>query len=217
MTIAIVPAYNEAATIASVVQSLAGVVDEVVVVNDASNDTTAATAMRAGATVLTHRINRGQGAALETGHAYARIRGADYVVHFDGDGQFDVADIVPAITALQAAQADILFGSRFLQSNDTVPWVKRYIVRPIGRWIDRLFGAVNRSDTHNGFRVLSHQALDVIRIEQDRMAHATEIPQLVKTHQLSYIEFPVTVRYLEYGQSSLAGFNILTDLFMKRF
>lgn len=216
MIVAIVPAYQEQQRIGEVVTELLGVVDEVVVVDDASTDNTVAVAEQAGATVIVHGLNRGQGAALETGHVYVRQIGATYVVHFDGDGQFNVSDIRPAITALEDAHADIVFGSRFLTENASVPWLKRYIVRPIGRLVDRLFGAVPRTDTHNGFRVLGKRALNMIHITQDRMAHATEIPQLVQRHSLRYIEFPVTVRYHEYGQSSLSGFTIIRDLLLKR-
>jgi glycosyltransferase involved in cell wall biosynthesis len=219
MMLAIVPAYNEAARIANVVSSLRTVVDVVVVVDDASKDDTATRASTAGAVVLRHRINRGQGAALETGHAYARMMQADIVIHFDGDGQFDVADILPAVEALTTARADILFGSRFLlvDALSGIPPFKRYVLLPIARHIDRIFGAVPLSDAHNGFRVLSKYAIETICIRQDRMAHATEIPQQVGTHHLSYIEFPVRVSYHEYGQSSIAGIKIITDLLLNRF
>lgn len=215
MVVAIVPAYNEAKRIGTVVTQLCTVVDCVVVVDDASNDSSARVAQEAGAVVLRHNLNRGQGAALETGHVYARNIGATYVVHFDGDGQFDVADIAPAIAALKAAQADILFGSRFLKDNISIPWLKRKLLLPLARIVDSIFGAVPRSDVHNGFRILSARALQHIIITQDRMAHATQIPQLVRKHQLSYIEHPVTVTYHEYGQSSMAGFRIIADLLFK--
>ena len=93
MFIAIVPAHNEESSIGSVVRSLVRHVDQVVVVDDGSRDATAKEAASAGAVVLRHAINRGQGAALETGHEYARRAGADFVLHFDADGQFDAADV----------------------------------------------------------------------------------------------------------------------------
>ena len=93
MFLAIVPAYNESKRIGSVVRSLFDHVDMVVVVDDASRDATATLAQQAGATVLQHTVNRGQGAALETGHAYARSIDATYVLHFDGDGQCNLLNI----------------------------------------------------------------------------------------------------------------------------
>ena len=219
MIVAIVPAFNEEKRIGSVVRSLFSHVDHVVVVNDASTDNTEQIAQACGATVLSHATNRGQGAALETGHVFARQRGAEYVLHFDGDGQFDVCDIAPALKAIQEARADILFGSRYLDNRSTsVPWFKRYILRPCATYIiDRPFTGLPLSDAHNGFRILHKQALDKIHISQDGMAHATEIPFLVRKHNLSFVEFPVKVTYYSYGQSATAGMTIIKDLFFGKF
>jgi len=217
MFLALVPAYNEEKSIAEVVQSLLSEVDSVVVIDDASLDATAEVARQAGAIVLCHPLNRGQGAALETGHEYARLVGADYVLHFDADGQFDPADIAPALTALQREKRDILFGSRFLGKDSNIPWTKKNIVFPVGKVIDRFFGSFPLSDVHNGFRILSKQALEKIYITQDRMAHATEIPVLAKRHGLLHIEFPVRVTYHEYGQGGFGGLQVLKDLFTGTF
>lgn len=215
--IAIVPAYNEAASIGSVVRNLFGYVDEVVVIDDGSKDATSEVAKAAGAMVIRHRVNRGQGAALETGHAYARARQAEYVLHFDADGQFDAADIAPALVALQKSGADILLGSRALDARSDVPWVKKYILFPCARFFHWLTLGIRLTDVHNGFRILSKTALQTIELRQDRMAHATEIIASLKTHHLSYIEFPVKVVYREYGQGFRGGVKVLQDLFMGRF
>ena len=219
MFIAVVPAYNEEKRIGSVVQSLFGQVDRVVVVDDNSTDNTFAVAKSAGAIVLRHKINRGQGAALQTGHDYSLENNAEHVLHFDGDGQFDVQDIVPALKKIQEARADILFGSRYLDNRSTsVPWFKRYVLRPCATYIiDRPFTGLPLSDAHNGFRILHKKALDKIYISQDGMAHATEIPFLVRKHNLSFVEFPVKVTYYSYGQSATAGMTIIKDLFFGKF
>lgn len=216
MVIAIVPAYNEALTIGSVVRDLSGQVDRVVVVDDGSSDATATTAAAAGAVVLRHAVNRGQGAALETGHSYARKVGADYVVHFDADGQFDAADIPGALALLQGGGKDILFGSRFLDGRSRMPWTKRVIFLPLLRLFERLSVGMTLTDAHNGFRVLSARALRAIRLTQDRMAHATEIVSLSRRHGLAVVEYPVKVLYREYGQGVRGGFRVLVDLFFAR-
>ena len=217
MFLAIVPAYNEEKRIGSVVRSLFGHVDRIVVVDDFSSDNTVSEARDAGATVLVHALNRGQGAALETGHAYARKIGATYVVHFDGDGQFDVEDIGPAFKRLKEEGVDVLFGSRFLDDRSNIPWFKKYILLPLGRLLNRILFRLNLSDAHNGFRILNRNALDSIKITQDRMAHASEVPSLVKKHNLAYIEYPVKVTYHEYGQGATSGFRIISDLLLGKF
>lgn len=214
MFIAIVPAYNEEKRIGSVVRDLFDHVDEVVVVDDASKDGTAVLAKEAGATVIRHKINRGQGAALETGHAYARTKHAEYVLHFDGDGQLDVQDIPFALSTIRTAQADMLLGSRFLDARTEMPATKRYIIHPLGRFINRFFWNVRMSDAHNGFRILHRNALHTIRVEQDRMAHATEIPAQAVARGLEVIEHPVKITYHEYGQGMRGGIAVIKDLFI---
>ncbi|OGH78284.1 MAG: hypothetical protein A2469_02205 [Candidatus Magasanikbacteria bacterium RIFOXYC2_FULL_40_16] len=217
MLIAIIPAYNEEKKIGSVVRDLLNHADKVLVVDDGSKDRTGAVAKEAGAMVLTHRINRGQGAALQTGHEYAKKLGADFVLHFDGDGQFDVSDIAPALEKIKSTGADILFGSRFLSKESNIPFIKKYLLFPLARVFNRFFTRIKLTDTHNGFRILNRRALEQISIKQDRMAHATEIISQVKEKGLKYVEFPVKVVYCEYGQGLLGGLQIFKDLILGRF
>jgi polyprenyl-phospho-N-acetylgalactosaminyl synthase len=217
MFLAIVPAYNEQNSIDSVVQSLFNHVDLVVVVDDGSQDNTFYKAKQAGAVVLRHELNRGQGAALETGHEYARQVSAEYILHFDGDGQFDVQDINPALTHMKEKQADVLFGSRFLDDRSNTPWLKKNIIFPIAKIVHKVFGGAKLTDVHNGFRILHRDALSKIKLTQDRMAHATEIPALAKTYNLRYIEYPVKVVYRRFGQNTAGGMNIVKDLLFGKF
>ncbi len=217
MLVAVVPAFNEEKTIGSVVRSLFSQVDKVIVVDDFSGDDTLKMAVEAGASVLHHEINCGQGAALQTGHELAVQLGADYVVDFDADEQFDVEDIKPAVLAMQKAGADFLFGSRFLGEKLPMPLSKRYIMLPLARMVNRLFAGIKLTDGHNGFRILGRQALEKIIITQDRMAHNTEIPAQIKKYNLKYLEFPIKVVYREYGQGILGGLKVLGDLIMGKF
>lgn len=219
MFIAIVPAFNEENKVGSVVRSLFDHVDQVVVVNDASKDNTKQKAQEAGAVVLSHKINRGQGAALETGHEYARANNADYIIHFDADGQFEVSDILPALNKLKDNNADILFGSRFLDKKvkNKIPTFKKYIILPLAKLFEKISGTIKLTDSHNGFRILNKKALHNIIITQDRMAHASQIPKLVMKNNLQYIEHPITVIYHEYGQGLTGGVKIIKDLIIGKF
>ncbi len=217
MVVALVPAYNEARTIGSVVRNLFGYVDRVVVIDDASTDHTIDEAQRAGATVMHHRINRGQGAALETGHVYVRELGASIVIHFDADNQFDPAEIPGALQHLRTSGADILFGSRFLGEVSKIPLFKRMVLLPLARQLEKIATGVALTDVHNGFRILGPRALATIHLTQDRMAHATEIVFQAKRAHLKIIEHPITVRYHDYGQGIGGGGRILKELFFGKF
>lgn len=217
MLVAVVPVYNEAKRIGSVVRNLFHHVDLVVVVDDGSKDETAQVAREAGATVLRHKINRGQGAALQTGQDYALSLNVDYVLHFDGDGQFDVQDILPALEKMKNSQADVLFGSRFLDKQSNMPFIKRYLIHPLGKIFNKIFFQIKLTDAHNGFRILNRKALEKIKITQDRMAHATEIPAQVFAANLKWVEFPVKVHYHNYGQSGRGAVQIIKDLIFSNF
>lgn len=217
MFLAVVPAFNEERNIGSVVKGLFSHIDKVVVVDDGSSDSTTDKALESGAVVLRHEINRGQGAALETGRQYALKNGADFVLHFDADGQFDVSDIGPALEVLQKSGADILFGSRFLGRDANLPFFKKFFIFPLAKLFNRLFVGHGFSDAHNGFRILNRRALEKIKIEHDRMAHASEIPFKAKKAGLKCLEFPVKVVYREYGQGILGGLKIVRDLVVGKF
>jgi polyprenyl-phospho-N-acetylgalactosaminyl synthase len=209
----IIPAYNEEKTIGRVISGLfENGYNHVVVVDDGSTDGTAKEAERAGAVVLRHIINRGQGAALQTGDEYALAHEAEAVVHFDADGQFDAADIAPALAAMHVARAEMVMGSRFMDRRSLVPFSKKYFLLPIARVINFLFTGIWLSDAHNGFRILSKNALRKIKITQDGMAHNSDVVRQVKKHGLKFIEHPVLVVYREYGQGLGGGIKILWDL-----
>lgn len=218
MIFVIVPAFNEEQSIGRVVTDLfEHGFEHVIVVDDGSSDKTRQYAEQAGAVVLRHEINRGQGASLQTGNEYALKNGATTVVHFDADGQFNPSDIKPALEFLQAHKADILLGSRFLDNRSQIPWTKKYLVLPISRFVNKFLTGLALSDAHNGFRVLSKTALEKINISQDRMAHNSDIVKQIKEYGLIFVEYPVEVKYFEYGQGVGGGFKILQDIFTAKF
>lgn len=211
----VIPSYNEAHNIEAVLASLQKYNYQIVVVDDGSSDQTAHLASRAGAIVLRHEINRGQGAALYTGTLYALDQGADIIVHFDADGQFVASEISRVIEPLVEGRADIVFGSKFLQANQIPPLKKFLIIKP-AIWLNNFLTGLKLSDVHNGFRALSRAAAQKIQIKQDAMAHASEIVAQTKKLGLHYQEVPVTVLYREFGQGFGGGVKILIDWFIKK-
>ncbi len=218
--VAVIPAYNEAERIACAIRDVVRFVDAVVVVDDCSHDETSKVAKTTGAHVLRHVINRGQGAALQTGTDYALQKlDAAIVVHFDADGQMSAEDIVAMTQPIRDGVADVVLGSRNLGKHANMPWTRRLTLFG-GLVFTRLVSGIAVTDTHNGFRALSRNAAQKIRVTLDRMAHASEILDLVQIHKLRYVERPVTIRYsadtLKKGQSSLGAFVIVKDFITKR-
>jgi hypothetical protein len=99
-----------------------------------------------------------------------------------------------------------------LDNRTNLPWLKKLMVLPVARAINYLFTGVKLSDAHNGFRILNQCALDKIRLRQDGMAHATEIVGQIKKFDLKFMEFPVEVRYYEFGQGMRGGVRVIWDL-----
>lgn len=221
-TVVVIPAYQEEQSVGRVVAELVGLGYPVVVVDDGSTDATRQQAASAGAAVVRHTVNRGQGAALQTGITVALRMGADVVVTFDADGQHDPADVAKLVDALRLGAADVALGSRF------APGAARPLGMPrLRRWLLRLAVVFDRwrtglaiTDTHNGVRAFTAAAAGRLRIRQDGMAHASELLDQIAALGLRHVEVPVTVRYTDYarakGQRNSSGFSIVRDLVLRR-
>jgi len=218
-TWAVVPAFNEASAIAGTVAGIAAVGCRCIVIDDASTDPTAEHARRAGALVIRHAVNRGQGAALETGIRFCLGRGARFIVTFDADGQHDPADIGPLVAPLVSGDAEIVLGSRFLGTAIDIPR-SRLIALKAAVLITRASSGLAVTDTHNGLRAMSRRAAEAISFTVDRMGHASEILDQIRQHGLRWTEAPVTVRYTPYsrskGQSSAMAVRSFVDYLAHR-
>jgi glycosyltransferase involved in cell wall biosynthesis len=216
----VVAAYNEGRRLATALDALAGHgYRNVVVVDDGSRDNTHQVALAAGAWALRHVMNRGQGAALQTGIDFALRRGASYVVTFDGDGQHAAGEIGRLLEPLRTGAADVALGSRFLGRAVNMPASRRLVVKG-GVWFTRAVSGIRVTDTHNGFRAFTGAAAARLKIRQDRMAHASEILDQIVEAGLRYVEVPVTIRYAAEttakGQSSWNAVAIVVQYFLGR-
>lgn len=212
----IIPAYNEEKNIIKVINQVKPLVYKVVVVDDGSTDKTYDLACKQGVTVLKHIINRGQGAALQTGTEYVLSQRADIIVHFDADGQFLAEEIKNIIKPITTDECDVVFGSRFLEKRSQIPWFKKNIILPLARIINKLFWGVKLTDPQSGFRALSAKAAQIIKIDQDRMAHCSEIMTKVFTNNFKVKEVPITTIYYNFGQKFGGGIKIIKDLLITR-
>jgi glycosyltransferase involved in cell wall biosynthesis len=214
-TYVVIAAFNEEATIGGVLgELLAAGFPHVVVVDDGSSDRTRARARAGGAITLRHVINRGQGAALQTGIAYAVAAGADVIVTFDADGQHCADDVPYLVEPIASGRAAIALGSRFAGRSIGMPRGRRWLLH-LGRWFTFLSSGVLLSDTHNGVRAFSREAAQGFDIRLDRMAHASELIDQVRRTGLAWVEVPVRVRYTAYsrakGQRSWSALRIALD------
>ena len=217
----VVPALNEETVIRVSLQPLIDLEYSVVVVDDGSTDATWSIVQKLPIYSLRHEINLGQGAALQTGMKFAAARGAQYIVHFDADGQHSAQDIAALLEPLQDGVADVALGSRFLRGADStaVPPVRRLLLRA-GVWVNAMLTGVRLTDAHNGLRAFTRAAAERIDLRENRFAHASEILSQIQRQRLRYVERPTTIAYTAYstakGQSSWNAIKIVIDMLLRR-
>ena len=211
----IIAVYNEARSFPDVLDSIGKYGYTIVVVDDGSEDGSAIIAESCGAVVLRHIINLGQGAALQTGIEYARLKNAPIVVTYDADGQFEASEITRVVAPLLKKEADVVLGSRFLGNVTDISFFRKMVLK-IGIMFTYIFSNIYLTDTHNGFRAFNRKSMEYITITHNRMSHASEILDKIKKNNLKYIEVPVSVRYHSYakskGQSTMNFINIISRL-----
>ncbi|WP_211923336.1 glycosyltransferase family 2 protein [Pseudoduganella ginsengisoli] len=215
----IIPAFNEEMVIADVVRKVRARFQHVIIIDDGSRDATAARAREAGAWVVRHPINLGQGAALQTGFNFALKKNAEYVATFDADGQHDIDDVVRMFAIAREHNVQVVLGSRFLGRAQGISAGRRLLLT-MATVFTRLTTGLKLSDAHNGLRLIRRDAVQAIKLTHNRMAHASEILNQVARLKLSYRECGNTVTYTDYsrakGQRASNAINILVDLFAER-
>ena len=216
----IIPAFNEAQVIGDVVAELRSVFAHVVCVDDGSRDGTGDAALRAGAHVVRHPVNLGQGAAIQTGVEYARSQpGADAFATFDADGQHRVKDVVTMLDRLRRGDVDIVIGTRFAGSTRTeTPPLKRLVLKTAA-WLSPASRRLGLTAAHNGLRVFNRTVADNLVLTMSGMSHAGEFIKLIDENGWRVAEEPVEILYTDYsmskGQPLLNGVNIVFDGFLR--
>lgn len=190
-TCAIIPAHNEAGTVAEVVRGASLSVEAVLVVDDGSGDETGNVARACGAHLARHPIRRGKGMALRTGFAWARAAGFDRLVTLDADGQHDPAEI-GRLAALDES-ADLVIGARSFDG-DGVPTVRAWANRLSTAVVSRLSGRALR-DSQSGFRWIRREMLDRIPLRARGFDVETELLVLAAWMGARIVEVPVRTLY----------------------
>jgi polyprenyl-phospho-N-acetylgalactosaminyl synthase len=211
----VVAAFNEGGVIGPIISDLVRRSYRVVVVDDGSHDNTGEIVLSVGATLVTHPVNLGQGAALQTGIKFALQQNASHVVTFDADGQHRPSDIVRLLDALIEHDAAYALGSRFLGSSRGMPFGRRLLLQA-AVWLTRAMTGLRLTDTHNGLRAMTREGARRISLRQNRMAHASELLEQIAASGLRHVEVPVTIDYTSYslakGQRLSDSLAILFDL-----
>jgi glycosyltransferase involved in cell wall biosynthesis len=167
--------------------------------------------------LLRHIINLGQGAALRTGITFAlNTLRADYFVTMDSDGQHRIEDFMTILNPVLNGQADIVFGNRFAgEISPHMPKSRKVLLR-CATVFERVVTGLPLSDAHNGYRAFNKSVAVDLKIRQNRMAHATEIKQIVARRKYRFSEVPVSIDYsdesLAKGQRNSGSLTILKDL-----
>ena len=215
----VIPVFNEAAAIREVIGSITPCFRNVVAIDDGSSDRTWEVLRDCAPHALRHFVNRGQGAALQTGTEFALARGARRIAHFDADGQHRLEDLKTMVAGVAGGECDIALGDRFAGDASEIPPTRRLLLRAAVLF-HRVASGVRLNDVHNGLRVFSREAASSIEITADRMAHASEIIDLIARSGVRVREYPVTIRYSEYargkGQRWTGSFRILLHYLVGR-
>jgi glycosyltransferase involved in cell wall biosynthesis len=194
MKIACIPAYNEELHIESLIKSAQNHVDSVVVCDDGSTDNTASIAKNAGAIVISHKTNKGYGAAIISLFDYARENNVDVMITMDGDGQHNPDQIPLLLNTISKHNVDVVIGSRFLNNSIEAPGYRQRGIKIITSTAN--YGTdLKVSDSQSGFRAYSKNAIDVIHPSEENMSVSTEILFKISHKGLSLAEVPITVSY----------------------
>ena len=210
--LAIVPARNEEAAVAGVVEELRAFDPtlDVVVIDDGSSDATAQRAAAAGAAVVSLPFNLGIGGAVQTGFKYALAHGYDTVVRLDGDGQHDPQQLPNLLAPLERGDADVVIGSRFAGGNGEyrAPFARRAGIRWFARLVSLLTGQ-KLTDTTSGFQCVNARAIRLFAADYPHDYPEVEAAVMVVRHRLRIVEVPATMRGRETGRSSITALRSL--------
>lgn len=216
----IIPCFNEAEVIRQTVEEVISGGYKVVLVDDCSTDNTKEIIKGMPVNYIRHKVNLGQGAALQTGIEVARKKGAEIFVTFDADGQHDVNDVAAMCNKLTEEKLDVVLGSRFLLASKSNVSGGRKLFLKLASLMNFVFTGILLTDAHNGLRVFNRNTAEKIVLKENRMAHASEFLAQIKKHKLRFAEHPVHIRYTAYsrkkGQSLLNSIRIFFELVLNK-
>ena len=181
LTLAIIPCYNEAATIGSIALKVKNHVDKVLVIDDGSIDDTVKIAKAAGAIVISHKKNYGKSTAIKSGFKYALDKNYDYIITLDGDGQHDPSEIPLLLNNLKNNGHDITLGIRYGNNTEMPIW--RKFGKRILDYTVSLGNGGFVTDTQCGFRAFNKKAVENILPRLKGRSFCVESEQIIRAHE----------------------------------
>lgn len=212
----IVPAYNEARHIRAVLQSLSAAgFKNVIVVDDGSRDDTGFFAKQSGADVVTHEINRGMGAATQTGISWGVLHDYEYFLTIDGDGQQSTKDLQEILKTLEKHACVI--GSRFLERNKIPAF--RYVANKVANVLTGIFFGVWITDSQSGMRGFTREVAKSLDLHSDGFEFCSDFIREVKFSGFEIKEIPISVIYtpqtMDKGQNLAEGLKTFGKLCLR--
>ena len=196
----VLPAYHEGKVIKDVISSIKKEgYKNIIVVDDGSEDNTLQQAQSTGVNVIRHTINRGKGAATQTGIDAAKLLGADIIVTMDSDGQHNPKDIKKLVQPILDKKADVVIGSRMINNKDMPK--SRKMMNKIANVVTYIFFGLMVTDSQSGFRAYSKKAYNSVYTYMDRYEFESEMLGQIKMAKLKIKEVPIKVIYTEYSLS----------------
>jgi len=191
---AVLPCFNEGATIAGLVAEVRQYVPTVIVVDDGSTDDAAALARTAGALIVSHAANRGKGAALKTGLAAALEGGCEWAVTMDSDGQHKPQDLPAFFQCAERTNSLLVIGNR-MHSPQVIPWLRRHVNRWMSRRISARAGQ-SLPDSQCGFRLVNLKAWVALRLETEHFEFESEmlLAFIQAGHRVEFVPIQVVAR-----------------------
>jgi glycosyltransferase involved in cell wall biosynthesis len=212
----LVPAFNEAKIIRIILIALLERFPNVVVINDGSTDNIMEATKDLDITLLNHEINLGVGAAVQTGFDYVQRIPLSYAaITFDADGQHSVEDAISIAKAIQLCEEEIIFGSRFIEHDKNIPFIKRNVLRFVTLFT-KIATGIKLTDAHNGLKAYKVSAIRKLKLRFSGYSYESELITEVAKKKISYKELSTNVKYTEYslkkGQKLTNGLLIIEDL-----
>ncbi len=206
--VCVIPAYNEADTVGTVVSAAKVHCDLVITVDDGSDDDTAINASSCGAVVVSHPFNLGAGAAVKTGVALALSAGATKIVTIDADGQHSAGEIPSILKPIVDGTADLVVGSRKRGGSEGMPFYKR-LGNAILAFLASRKSGVQITDSESGFRAMTRNVAERVRYDGMRYSYASEL--IVRSKQQGYRVSEIPIRSI-YPKGRSRGTSIVDGL-----